>query len=254
MNKTILITGGTGKIGSQLVKHFYSKNFNVIFTALKTEEANGLIEQIKIKGKKNIIKSIIIDLLSDNFSAKIIRKLEEENLFPEHLINCARNLDFLKTNDVGISMRPEWVGNFTLEIIVPYELSMTLAFHPKALLKNIIMLNSIYGIVTFNPNLYTNPLKEAPIQYSVTKSAQIQLTKELAIRLANKNISVNSVSLGGIEGRVDEEFKKRYSNLCPIKRMLKDEEVIPAIDFLINKNTNTITGHNLVVDGGWSIW
>jgi len=254
MIKTILITGGTGKVGLQLLKHFYSKNINIIFTALSKDEANKTVSTLKYSNKKTLIKYIIVDLMKKNSSEQIIKNLEKINLFPDFLINCARNLNYLKVNDIGITMRPEWVGEFTLDVIVPYELSMALANYKKTNLKSIIIISSIYGIVPFNPNLYLNPKKESPIQYSISKSAQIQLTKELAIRLASKNISVNAVSFGGIEGRVDKEFKKRYAQLCPIKRMLKIEEIVPAVDFLISSPTQTITGHNLVADGGWSIW
>jgi len=254
MFETILITGGTGKVGSQLLQHFYSKNFNVIFTALTSDEANKTIDKIKQPNKKNLIKSIIVDLMQEDSHRQITTNLEQLKIFPEFLINCARSLSFLKVNDDGITMRPEWLGEFTLDVVVPYELSMALANHKKTNLKSIIIISSIYGIVPFNPNLYINPQKDSPIQYSIAKSAQIQLTKELAIRLASQNISVNAVSFGGIEGRVDEEFKRRYAQLCPIKRMLKIEEITPAVDFLICSHTQTITGHNLVADGGWSIW
>ena len=66
---------------------------------------------------------------------------------------------------------------------------------------------------------------------------------------------MNSVSFGGVEGRVDEAFKKRYSNLCPQGRMLKLEDILEPINFLLDeKMSSGMTGHNLLVDGGWSIW
>lgn len=112
----------------------------------------------------------------------------------------------------------------------------------------------MYGIVPPNPSLYKNPEQDSPIQYGVAKAAQIHLTKELAIRLASKNIKVNAISFGGIEGRVDNEFRNKYAKLCPLKNMLKEEDVIGAIDFLASNNSVGMTGHNLVIDGGWSVW
>jgi NAD(P)-dependent dehydrogenase (short-subunit alcohol dehydrogenase family) len=92
------------------------------------------------------------------------------------------------------------------------------------------------------------------VHYGVVKAALIHLTKELAVRFADKNIRVNAVSFGGVEGRVDNQFKKRYADLCPNGRMLNDNDLTGAIDFLISRNSLAVTGHNLVVDGGWTIW
>ncbi len=252
MTKTILITGGTGKLGAQFVKHFMNKNFNVIFTSLKQSEIDALLKNEILNNKKTL--GIEIDLEKKDLASNILNFLTKKKLFPNILVNCARSLAYLKINNDGITQRDHWLGEFTLDTIVPYELSMALAKHPKSKLENIINISSMYGIVPANPNLYKNPEQESPIQYGVCKAAQIHLTKELAIRLAPKNIKVNSISFGGVEGRVDSAFKKRYSKLCPLGKMLQEKEVIGAIDFLTSENANYITGHNLVVDGGWTIW
>jgi NAD(P)-dependent dehydrogenase (short-subunit alcohol dehydrogenase family) len=80
------------------------------------------------------------------------------------------------------------------------------------------------------------------------------LTKELSIFLADKGIQVNSISYGGVKGRVDDTFQQKYAALCPAHRMLHDNEVVGAVDFLTSDASIYITGHNLIVDGGWSVW
>lgn len=254
MNKTILITGGTGKIGSQLVKHFYKQGWNVIFTALKQEEIDTLKNNLYNKLTPTKLTGIAINLEDKSVATQIIKFVEECKLLPYCLVNCARNLNYLKVSSNGISERTEWLGEFTLSIVVVYELAIALANYPNTILESIINISSMYGVVPPNPLLYNNPAQESPIQYGVTKAALIHLTKELAIRLANKKIKVNAISFGGIEGRVDDEFKKRYAQLCPFKRMLREEEVVGAVDFLATEKSTFITGHNLIVDGGWSVW
>ncbi len=250
MTETILITGGTGKIGKQLIKHFSQKNFNILFTGIQQEEIDNLLNTIK----SNRIKGLSIDLMEEKSSEKIINFINKNKLYPTTLINCARSLNFLKVDKDGITQRKEWLSEFTLDVVVPYEISMALANQKNSILKNIINISSIYGIVPANPHLYKNPKTDSPIQYSVAKAAQIHLTKELSVRLAEQNIKVNTVSYGGIEGRVNEEFKTNYAKLCPLKRMLTEEEVIGAVDFLVSNYSTYITGHNMVVDGGWSVW
>lgn len=254
MSKTILITGGTGKVGSQLVKHFYKQGWNVIFTALKQEEIEALKNNIYSKPTPNKLAGIAINLESESVATQIINFIEEKKLLPHCLVNCARNLNYLKINTNGKTERNEWLGEFTLSVVVVYELALALANYPDKYLESIINISSMYGVVPPNPYLYKNFDLESPIQYGVTKAALIHLTKELAIRLANKKIKVNAISFGGIEGRVDDEFKKRYAQLCPFERMLHEEEVVGAVDFLATDKSNFITGHNLIVDGGWSVW
>ena len=121
-------------------------------------------------------------------------------------------------------------------------------------LKKIIIISSIYGVVGPTISLYNDFNNQSPIQYGITKAAQIHLSKELAIRYADLDILVNTVSYGGVEGRANEEFKKRYSNLTPLKAMLNLNEVIKPIDFLLSDGASGMTGHNLIVDKGWTLW
>ena len=112
----------------------------------------------------------------------------------------------------------------------------------------------MYGVVPPNKNLYTDKYESSPIYYGVSKAAEIHLSKELAVRLADKKIRVNSISFGGIEGRVNKKFKNLYAKMCPLGRMLKPNEVFEPVWFLSSNQSSGATGHNLIIDGGWTTW
>jgi NAD(P)-dependent dehydrogenase (short-subunit alcohol dehydrogenase family) len=77
------------------------------------------------------------------------------------------------------------------------------------------------------------------------------LTKELSVRISSYKIRVNSISFGGVEGRVNQSFKKKYAELCPQGRILNYKEIFEPVWFLTNEETSSgATGHNLVIDGG----
>ena len=80
------------------------------------------------------------------------------------------------------------------------------------------------------------------------------MTKELAVRFAKDGIRVNCIAFGGIDGRVDKNFKDRYSKLTPMGRMLKEEDILGPVDFLLSETSSSITGEVLAADGGWTIW
>lgn len=245
----ILITGGTGLIGSEYVKHFLKKGFKVVTTYRNYEKFNQTLDTLN-----NNLVGIEVDLLATDASNTILNKLKELNIQPDYLVNNASNLESHKINDNGFTDREYLLKMYEINVILPYELSFKLANQNNTRLKKIINISSMYGIVPYNPCLYEDPLTETAIQYSVAKAAIIHLTKELAIRFADKNIMVNSISYGGVEGRADDNFKKKFAKVTPLKRMLKPDEAVKSLDFLIGDDSVYMTGHNLVVDGGRTIW
>ena len=72
--------------------------------------------------------------------------------------------------------------------------------------------------------------------------------------MAGRGIQVNCIAFGGVEGCVDDAFKERYARLCPMGRMLRDDEVAGPVDMLLSDHFSGMTGHVLAVDGGWGIW
>lgn len=250
--KSILITGATGNLGMQFVRHFLSKGHTVVATSRSPLKLAGLYKTFKTNRKAKRLFGIAVDLETKNAPEEIAGFLRGHKIALDVLINNARNRDNLKIASGGPNWG-QWLGEFFLDVVIPCELSFTLTQEFSSL-KNIINISSAYGVVAAHPQLYKDPQKQSPIHYSVAKAALIHLTKELAVRLAPKGVRVNCISYGGVEGRADEAFKKRYAQYCPAGRMLKDKEVIGAAEFLVSEASIGMLGHNLVVDGGWSVW
>jgi NAD(P)-dependent dehydrogenase (short-subunit alcohol dehydrogenase family) len=249
--KSIFITGGGGKIGFTLTNHFLKNNYLVVITTRNKKKF------LSIK-KNNLFKRqnlhiIEVDFLHKNAEKIISSYLSENKINIEHIIHNARSLDFLSIDKNGLTNKENFMGEFFLDVVFPCQLNESIINLENSNLKNIIFISSIYGIVAPTPTLYENFKMSSPINYGVCKAAQIHLTKELAVRLAPK-IKVNCISFGGIKGRSSKEFIKKYSSLNPLGKMLEDHEVIEPIQFLISENLKSMTGHNLIIDGGWTTW
>ncbi len=251
-SRTILITGGTGKIGRSLVSHFLSAGDNVVATARTDESLARLTSEHGQSG--NRILGIKTDFTEPDAIKAILEQLYQENIFPDCLVNNARSVNFLKVEEDGVVSRENFAGEFLLDVIVPYELTMRLARQDGSRLRRVVNVGSMYGTVAANPSLYTDPVKQSPLHYGVSKAALAHLTRELAVRLADKGIQVNCVAFGGVEGRVDDTFLRRYAKLTPLGRMLRDDEVAGPVDMLLSDVCSGVTGHVLAVDGGWTIW
>lgn len=250
--RTILITGGTGKFGRALTSHFLSVGDDVVVTCRTDESLQKLGAEHASAGNK--LSGIKVDLTDPGAIKTLLAQLDAQNFSPDCLVNNARSISFLKTEEDGLVSRENFANEYLLDVIVPYELTMALTMQKGSQLRRVVNIGSMYGTVAANPHLYTDPVKQSPLQYSVAKAALAHLTKELAVRLAGKGIQVNCVAFGGVEGRVDEAFKQRYAQLCPMGRMLRDDEVVSPVDLLLSDKFSGVTGHTLAVDGGWSIW
>lgn len=135
---------------------------------------------------------------------------------------------------------------------------------------SMIFLSSIYGIVGNDQHIYegsnlselylgeeTTGAKQiyAHPVYAAAKGAVISLTRFLAAYWGNNNIRVNCISPGGLaHPGENEEFLKRYSARVPLGRKGGLDDVSGAVVYLASDASSYVTGHNLVVDGGWTAW
>ena len=251
MKETILITGGTGKFGRQFVKHFANKGWQVLFTTTCQNNADKLMAKI---GSDYRLMPLIVDFTKPQAVQDIINRVQGSGYTINHLVNNARSLDFLQTDSLGQTSREDFLAEYLMDVVVPYELSMGLFnIQPKEL-RTITNIGSQYGVVAANPALYEDYPRQSPIQYSVAKAALIHLTKELAVRFSDFDIRVNCIAYGGVSGRVDDSFEARYAKLTPSGRMLSESEIIGPLDFLVSENCKAINGQTIQADGGWTLW
>lgn len=250
MTRTILLTGASGRFGKILTRHFLAAGDLVIGTARSADSLASMVADYA--GQR--FEAVLVDLAEADAPARLCRDLAARGLAPDCLVNNARSLAFLKVQDDGIVSRENFVNEYLMDVVVPYELTMAMANQPGSRLTRVVNIGSQYGSAAFNLSLYDRPDQQAPLHYGVAKAALVHLTKELAIRLAPREIKVNCVAFGGIDGRVDEAFKARYAKLCPTGRMLHEDEVPGPVDMLLSQAAGGITGHTIKADGGWTLW
>ena len=118
---------------------------------------------------------------------------------------------------------------------------------------SIVLISSIYGLVGPDMSLYEGTTMNNPAGYGASKGGLLQLTRYLATVLAPQ-IRVNAISPGGVWRQQAEQFHARYQARTPLGRMATEEDLKGAAAYLSSDLSSYVTGHNLVVDGGWTIW
>ena len=116
----------------------------------------------------------------------------------------------------------------------------------------------MYGLVSPDPDIYKPPMEVNPVEYGVGKAGIIQMTKYLAVFYAKKGVRFNCISPGPFPNpsvqKKHPDFVKRLEQKVPLGRIGQPKEVAGAVTFLLSDLASFITGHNLVVDGGWTCW
>jgi NAD(P)-dependent dehydrogenase (short-subunit alcohol dehydrogenase family) len=121
----------------------------------------------------------------------------------------------------------------------------------------IINIASNAGLVGRDRGMYHRTNKtEQPVDYAASKAGVIGMTRDLAAYMAPYGVYVNSISPGGFDrGDLPENFVKAYSDLTALGRMGRfGVDLKGAALYLASSASDYMTAHNLVVDGGFSIW
>ena len=104
------------------------------------------------------------------------------------------------------------------------------------------------------PGLPDDQQPVKPVTYSVVKAGLVGLTRYLATYWADRGVRVNALSPGGVENGQDEAFVQRLTNLIPMGRMADKDEYKAVVVFLVSDASAYMTGVNLLMEGGRTVW
>jgi gluconate 5-dehydrogenase len=123
---------------------------------------------------------------------------------------------------------------------------------------SVINVASMYGMISPHFDIYRDSDYFSPVHYHATKGGVLQITRYLAGYFGRENIRVNAISPGPFpKPQIMDDapwFKEELSKQNPMDRVGDPHELKGAVVFLASRASSYVTGHNLVVDGGWTIW
>ena len=267
--KYALITGAAGLLGIEHAFALLECNSNLVITDIDISRLKKNESHLKSIYPKSNIKSFNMDVTSVASVSYVFDSLKELNINIDILINNAAQNPTVEKNSNNLSSSrletfalEKWNKEISIGLTGAFICSQIFGTEMAKSNKGGCILNiasdlsviapdqRIYRDSNFNEN--EQPVK--PVTYSVIKSGLVGLTKYLATYWLGRNIRCNSLSPGGVYTKQPEEFVSKLSSLIPLGRMAKKDEYRSAIQFLCSDASLYLNGHNLVMDGGRSIW
>ncbi|HSI84381.1 MAG TPA: SDR family oxidoreductase [Candidatus Methylacidiphilales bacterium] len=256
--QTAVITGAAGRLGSVFCKILAELGADVILLDQDIARAEALAESLRTEfGHAAHVVPVDLEKESEvraaaNAILRITPKLEI-------LINSAALVGTTPLIGWGVPFEQQNVDTWrrALEVNLTAAFTLTQALTPGLRSSGngrIINISSIYGVAGPDFGLYEGlPGMGNPAAYAASKGGIIQLTRWLSTALAPE-IRVNCISPGGVEAAQPAPFIARYEAKTPLKRMANPTDIAGAAAFLATDLSRYVTGQNLIVDGGWTVW
>ncbi|MDH3252002.1 MAG: 3-oxoacyl-[acyl-carrier-protein] reductase [Ignavibacteria bacterium] len=242
--KIALVTGGSRGIGKAIVASLLDAGATVIFTYKSSAGvAQAFVEHCTQHGQT--VRARQSDASSTSEATEVVENIVQEFKRLDILVNNAgitRDGLLMRMNesdwDDVISGNLKSVYNFTKAAVRPM-------MSQRA--GKIVNITSIVGL--------TGNAGQA--NYAASKAGIIGFTKSIAKEVGSRNIQVNAVAPGFVDtdmtGKLSEAQRKALTELIPVKRTAKPEEVASVVRFLASSDADYITGQVICVDGGMTM-
>lgn len=250
--KNIWVIGGAGYLGQATVKLLNSYNANVLCMDVE----NRAQDFINMAGLEKNVKAATFDINDTGAIPGFVKEQAVLHGIPHGLVNLtfgstSKKLEDLSADDFDKVNHTALTATFMLcREVASYMIENGGG--------SMVLFSSMYGMVSPNEDVYEAPMNKNPLEYGVGKAGIIQMTKYLAVHWAKDKVRCNCISPGPFPNpavqKSHPEFIARLAKKSPTGRVGKAEEIAGPVAFLLSEAAGYITGHNLVVDGGWTSW
>lgn len=257
-NKVVLAVGGVGYLCSPACDRFAERGASLVVTDLDESRAQEFAQRLESEYSAQALGAAC-DVGDEKSIRNVVAQTVEKFGRIDVLINAAYKGSHGKTfeelpHDVFDSAaHVQLSGSFLL--------AREAAKHMQSG-ANMVFFSSMYGRISPELSIYHDPMPPNPIDYGVVKAGLEQMIRYLAVYHAPQNIRVNGVAPGAFPHAVSvgfnepgfQAFVQRLANKSPMQRIGRQEELAGPVVFLASDEASFVTGHTLVVDGGWTIW
>jgi 2-deoxy-D-gluconate 3-dehydrogenase len=241
--KAAIVTGATRGLGKAMAVGLANAGADIVVTDIL--DTSKVVEEIKKIGRKSI--GLLVDVCNKSSVDTMVKVTLEKFRRIDILVN---NAGILRMGNAESTSKDDWDKVIDVNLSGQFLCAQAVG---KQMIKqksgNIINIASIAGLGGYSQS----------VAYNASKAGVISLTKTLAVEWAQYNINVNAICPGVFATDMtedfleNEEFKKNIKNNVPLGRYATPDEIVGTAIYLASKASDYITGHSLVIDGGWTI-
>lgn len=254
-NKTAIVTGGTGHLGKAICEALAEADAVVIVTSKNEIKCIELAEKLETEFGATAF-GMKLDVSSTESIIRCLDKVNSKTGSIDILVNNAyyggENASVEEMSDAG------WLKGIDGSINNVFRCTKSVIPYMKRQRKGVIInISSMYGHVSPDPRIYGDSDFNNPPNYGAGKAAIAQFTRFCACHLVDYGIRVNCISPGPFpkpEVQKTEWFIDNLKKKTPLGRIGKPEDMKGIIIFLASDASSYITGQNIFIDGGWTIW
>lgn len=248
--KVIVVTGAGGLLGEQHVKAVQEAGGIVACTDVRPSPHWNLDTKKDLRAPWSIHEGY--DVIESWTAQEILNGVIGAHGHVDGLINNAainpKVEDGLSGTFEDMTLET-WNDTLAVGLTGAFLMSQTfgkwMAEHTGGVILNVA---SVLSVIAPDQRLYDGAKK--PVTYSVEKHGLIGLTRYLATYWPN--VRCNAISPAGVENGQPQEFIDRLCQKIPCNRMARPDEYKDAVVFCLSQDY--LNGHNLVIDGGYSVW
>jgi 3-oxoacyl-[acyl-carrier protein] reductase len=239
--RTALVTGGSGAVGSAIVRVLAREGCAVAFTYRShADQAARLAAELTAAG--SAVRAYELDVLDARASAALAERIERDLAGVDVLVN---NAGIAQVMPFALLEEADW--DAVMDANVKGTFLVT-----KAFLRGMIRRKA--GSIVNIGSLAGMRVLEVPVHYATAKAALVGFTLSLAREVARYGIRVNAVVPGMLEGgvsaNVPDKQREDYCRFCTLARPGRPEEVAELVAFLASARSSYINAQAIFVDGG----
>jgi NAD(P)-dependent dehydrogenase (short-subunit alcohol dehydrogenase family) len=256
--KVVVVTGGTGLLGSAYCQSLADQGAQVVMADLAAANPVSKAQAVKTPDGRQAfgiacdvgVEADVIHLFEQVMAqfGQVNVVLNNAAATGEHLMRQGAVFTSFEESTLAV-----WEQAIRVNLTGVYLVARE---GGKAMLKSgggsMVNVSSTYGVVGPDHRIYEGMAFNSLPSYAAAKAGVHGLTRWLATYWGDQGIRVNTLVPGGVENNHDPEFVRRYTARVPLGRMAKREDMVGMMIYLASDASAYSTGQQFFVDGGWT--